>query len=219
MEGSTNLKALSFGAFWWHMFCGLGIPVAFWVSHHFRAADLKSSPDRALLILWATQCPIVILLSSFFRKNPGRCSYLRAAGRGLLGLFAGAFVFALGAISLGAPVGSKYMLSTINWSLLMSSFAFSPAAAVFGASWVDWQRIFAKIRPTGSIDYMVCLPALGSVIGAWFGAWPMPLDWERPWQEWPICVTYGALVGYAIGMVTSLVLFFPSCWKHYVKVD
>lgn len=29
---------------------------------------------------------------------------------------------------------------------------------------------------------MICLPAHGAVIGAWFGAWPMPLDWERPWQ-------------------------------------
>lgn len=29
---------------------------------------------------------------------------------------------------------------------------------------------------------MISLPAYGAVIGAWFGAWPMPLDWERPWQ-------------------------------------
>ncbi|KAJ0007188.1 hypothetical protein Pint_30405 [Pistacia integerrima] len=50
---------------------------------------------------------------------------------------------------------------------------------------------------------MICLPAHGAVIGAWFGAWPMPLDWERPWQEWPICVSYGAMAGYLIGMVAS----------------
>lgn len=29
---------------------------------------------------------------------------------------------------------------------------------------------------------MISLPAHGAVIGAWFGAWPMPLDWESPWQ-------------------------------------
>jgi len=34
----------------------------------------------------------------------------------------------------------------------------------------------------GSVDLIICLPAHGAVIGAWFGAWPMPLDWERPWQ-------------------------------------
>ena len=29
---------------------------------------------------------------------------------------------------------------------------------------------------------MIFIPAYGTIIGGWFGAWPMPLDWERPWQ-------------------------------------
>jgi len=29
---------------------------------------------------------------------------------------------------------------------------------------------------------MLLVPAYGAIIGGWFGAWPMPLDWERPWQ-------------------------------------
>lgn len=75
MEGSTNLKALSFGAFWWHMFCGLGIPVAFWVSHHFRAADLKSGPDRALLILWVCESHPSLLDWSFFHPYCILCKF------------------------------------------------------------------------------------------------------------------------------------------------
>ncbi|CAL5440440.1 unnamed protein product [Camellia sinensis] len=78
-----------------------------------------------------------------------------------------------------------------------------PAVSVFGLSWTDWQRIFAHTKPSGSIDYMVCLPAHGAVIGAWFGAWPMPLDWERPWQEWPICVSNGVIARYLVAMVAS----------------
>ncbi|XXG54149.1 hypothetical protein AAC387_Pa03g2100 [Persea americana] len=81
-----------------------------------------------------------------------------------------------------------------------------PAAAVFGSSWNDWQHLFAHSRPMRCVDYMVSLPAHGAVIGAWFGAWPMPLDWERPWQEWPICITYGAIGGYILGVLASLVL-------------
>ncbi|KNA21751.1 hypothetical protein SOVF_040480 [Spinacia oleracea] len=219
MEGNTNLQASTFGLLWWHLLCSSGIPTAFWVAHRFQSVNLISTPHRTLLVLWVIQCPFVILLSSFFRINPRDCSYLKAVGRGVLGLFAGALVFALGAISLGAPVGSTYMLGTINWSLLMSLLTVSPAAAIFGSSWVDWKRIFAHTRPAGSVDFMVCLPAHGSIVGAWFGAWPMPLDWERPWQEWPICVTYGALVGYLIGMVASLVLGFFSRRKPYIKAD
>ena len=29
---------------------------------------------------------------------------------------------------------------------------------------------------------MIVIPAYGATVGGWFGAWPMPLDWERPWQ-------------------------------------
>jgi len=38
------------------------------------------------------------------------------------------------------------------------------------------------LRPNEPLEYMICIPAHGAVIGGWFGAWPMPLDWERPWQ-------------------------------------
>ncbi|KAG5011387.1 hypothetical protein JHK82_023588 [Glycine max] len=31
-------------------------------------------------------------------------------------------------------------------------------------------------EPKGSIEYLICLPAHGAIIGAWFGAWPMSLD-------------------------------------------
>ena len=26
--------------------------------------------------------------------------------------------------------------------------------------------------------------ALGASIGSWCGAFPIPLDWDRPWQTW-----------------------------------
>nr|GMC73587.1 phosphatidylinositol-glycan biosynthesis class F protein [Ipomoea batatas] len=98
----------------------------------------------------------------------------------------------------------RYLGMTLYWSLVMSVFTFVPAATVFGSSWTDWHRIFAQTKPAKNIDYMVFFPAHGAIIGAWFGAWPMPLDWERPWQEWPICVTYGAMAGYLVGMAVSL---------------
>lgn len=66
---------------------------------------------------------------------------------------------------------------------------------------------------------MISLPAQGAVIGAWLGAWPMPLDWERPWQEWPICVTYGAIAGYSVGMFASAVFVHVLGRKVHVKDD
>ncbi|MFS8000677.1 putative GPI biosynthesis protein Pig-F [Helianthus anomalus] len=69
-----------------------------------------------------------------------------------------------------------------------------------------WLHVRVRVltcRLIESIDYMICIPAYGAVIGAWFGAWPMPLDWERTWQEWPICVTHGAIIGYLVGLLAS----------------
>ncbi|CAN1161586.1 Cytosolic sulfotransferase 15 [Linum perenne] len=77
--------------------------------------------------------------------------FLRAIGRGILAFPIGALIHAAVAIVLGAPVGSRYLLKTINWSLLMSSLT-----------------------------------------------------------EWPICVTYGSLVGYVVGMVASVVVVLAS---------
>ncbi|XP_054804843.1 uncharacterized protein LOC129307914 isoform X2 [Prosopis cineraria] len=116
----------------------------------------------------------------------------------------GAAINFVGAVALGAPVTTQYIPKTVNWSLMMSLFTTVPASCVIGSSWADWRRIFAQTKPKGSIEYLICLPAHGAVIGGWFGAWPMPLDWERPWQEWPICVSYGAITGYLVAMVASI---------------
>jgi hypothetical protein len=36
--------------------------------------------------------------------------------------------------------------------------------------------------PNDVENYMISAPCHGAVLGAWLGGWPMPLDWERPWQ-------------------------------------
>ncbi|CAI0408443.1 unnamed protein product [Linum tenue] len=160
-------------------------------------------------ILWCRgrrtiiETPAALLLYSHFRRDTETYSFLRAVGRGLCAFPIGALIHAALAIVLGAPVGSWYLLKTINWSLLMSSLTIVPVASVFGSSWRDWQRVFARTEPNDLLEYMLCIPAHGAAIGAWLGAWPMPLDWERPWQEWPICVTYGAVTGYVIGLSAS----------------
>ena len=40
---------------------------------------------------------------------------------------------------------------------------------------------------------------MGTMIGGWAGAVPIPLDWDRDWQAWPITVVVGAYGGWSIG--------------------
>ncbi|XP_035841878.1 phosphatidylinositol-glycan biosynthesis class F protein isoform X2 [Helianthus annuus] len=181
-----------------HLICGIGLASSFWLAINVFSINLIDYPVQTL---WLVQAPVVILVYSFFRKDKNQSSYLKAVARGLLGLPVGAVVNALGAIALGAPVGSRYILRTLNWSLLMSAFTVS--VNLFHPCSLCLRFMAFDTKLIESIDYMICIPAYGAVIGAWFGAWPMPLDWERTWQEWPICVTYGAIMGYLVGLLAS----------------
>ncbi|XP_047089302.1 phosphatidylinositol-glycan biosynthesis class F protein-like [Lolium rigidum] len=202
-----------------HALCLAGLAVA----HSLAGPNaLVSDPALALRLLVVCEAPLVIVVFSLLRRDPKHCSFLKAAARGLLGLPIGALLNAFGAVVLGAPVGIKFWTATIYWSLLMSLFTFVPAACVFGASKVNWQNTLSYstyFTSSDAVDYMISVPSHGAVIGAWLGAWPMPLDWERPWQEWPICVTYGAIAGHLIGMVLSLILIVAHRRRVRVKAD
>lgn len=45
--------------------------------------------------------------------------------------------------------------------------------------------------------------SLGALVGAWLGAVPIPLDWDREWQKWPVTVVTGAYLGYGVGKVVG----------------
>ncbi|KAJ6843803.1 phosphatidylinositol-glycan biosynthesis class F protein [Iris pallida] len=195
----------SHSTIWLHLLLAGSPPSACFLSRQIYGWDIVSHPSQTLLLLLAVEAPIVIGAYSWLRRDRGRCSFLLAAGRGLLAIPIGALLNAFGAIVLGAPVGIKYWINTIYWSLLMSLLTFVPAVCVFGSSKTDWQTVLSLSKLSETVDCMISIPAHGAVIGAWLGAWPMPLDWERPWQEWPICVTYGALAGYLFGLLASSV--------------
>jgi phosphatidylinositol glycan class F len=50
------------------------------------------------------------------------------------------------------------------------------------------------------------MQAVSVLIGAWLGAVVIPLDWERPWQQWPVSCVLGSLLGQAVGAVGTIVL-------------
>ncbi|CAL5444264.1 unnamed protein product [Camellia sinensis] len=187
----TVASASAWKGFLVHLICGLGLASALEVAHKIYSVDLNSDPSHTLRLIWVLEAPIVILIYSLFRKNPKKIPVY---------------------ISWAVVLHKDPSLVTVD----VIVYRVVPAVSVFGLSWTDWQRIFAHTKPSGSVDYMVCLPAHGAVIGAWFGAWPMPLDWERSWQrggigksiallasEWPICVSYGVIAGYLVAMVAS----------------
>jgi len=95
------------------------------------------------------------------------------------------------------------------WSLLMACMVDAP-----GDEWSHatmWPYLvskdinrFAGSQQSGRPEFVwVCLGRWGALLGAWIGAFAVPLDWDRPWQPFPISSAYGALVGHGIGTAAA----------------
>ncbi|KAF8558564.1 hypothetical protein OG21DRAFT_1493793 [Imleria badia] len=64
---------------------------------------------------------------------------------------------------------------------------------------LTWTRLFVELSPRNAIECTMVYPAVGVFIGGWLGAIPIALDWDRPWQAWPLTPLFGSLGGYIIG--------------------
>lgn len=88
--------------------------------------------------------------------------------------------------------------------------------------------------PTDNLELVLFAPAIGTIVGAWTGAFPIPLDWDRPWQvrpecplfhlrradalrtpqKWPVTPIVGALAGHALG---SIIGFAVVAWRKTLE--
>lgn len=117
-------------------------------------------------------------------------------------------------ILFGAPLLSHHLQTGLLASVVAILTAFVPAF-VFGypslasdatalLNRLNWIRLFAELSPRNPVERVVVYPAVGAVVGAWVGAFPIPLDWDRPWQAWPLTPLYGSLAGYIIASLAAL---------------
>ncbi|CAG8506653.1 35474_t:CDS:2 [Gigaspora margarita] len=87
------------------------------------------------------------------------------------------------------------------WITLFGAFMFHLIAIVFGAPAIDPESIPEKL---------IYYTTVATVVGAWLGAIVIPLDWDRPWQVWPIPCVIGGFVGHIVGSIISLFVCYFS---------
>uniref|UniRef100_A0A673LQC5 Phosphatidylinositol-glycan biosynthesis class F protein-like n=1 Tax=Sinocyclocheilus rhinocerous TaxID=307959 RepID=A0A673LQC5_9TELE len=80
---------------------------------------------------------------------------------------------------------------------------------ILGPNVQAWIRVFSRDGAMSVWDTSLQITTGCSVIGAWLGALPIPLDWDRPWQIWPISCTLGATTGFLTGLLAAPV------WIHW----
>jgi len=137
-------------------------------------------------------------------------------------------------VFFGAPLNSHYIPTLLLSTLLSLLIVFTPAYALGVPSWssessgatmqrLNYVRLFSEMATRTHIDRALVFPAVSTLVGCWLGAFPLPLDWDRPWQSWPLVPAYMAIMGYIVGSVasllTSITITLASFDRQKVKVD
>jgi phosphatidylinositol glycan class F len=111
----------------------------------------------------------------------------------------GVLFFHLIAILFGAPTGlfsSPSVQSTIAWETLLWSSMMS-SLVVLGNEALSILKSPTSVSLEQNVHFYVL------IVTTWASAFVIPLDWDRPWQVFPICTTYGLMFGEMLGTVAS----------------
>lgn len=110
-------------------------------------------------------------------------------------------------VLFGAPLLTHIPQTTLC-SLHLSLLGLFPLFYTHGISTSDWLEILGARAPFDEAFGGL----VGGCVGAWAGAVPIPLDWDREWQKWPITIMCGVYGGYVVGKFIGGTL---ACGKKF----
>jgi len=149
--------------------------------------------------------PPLLVLAVVVSKIHSSAGLLSVLIRAALGFVLGSLFFHSLFVIFGVPV-LEAAHKTFVLSMHLAVLAAVPLACTFGTDLGGWRRVVACNNPKTDGEVLAYLPSALAVVGTWFGAIPIPLDWDRPWQAWPITCTAGAIAGHALGCCAAFLL-------------
>ncbi|XP_030413555.1 phosphatidylinositol-glycan biosynthesis class F protein isoform X2 [Gopherus evgoodei] len=142
-------------------------------------------------LIWLCICSICvttvnIILYIILKPNPSskRISFAHKVTRFLkccVFFFISCILFHGIIVLYGAPL-IESVLETFLFAVLLSTFTTLHCLCMLGPNIQAWIRVFSKNGAMSIWDNSLQITTMCSIVGAWFGAFPIPLDWDRPWQ-------------------------------------
>ncbi|PIA18332.1 hypothetical protein COEREDRAFT_79820 [Coemansia reversa NRRL 1564] len=118
-----------------------------------------------------------------------------------------AVIIAIGFVLFGAPIASKHA-ETFMAALNVALLAVTPATLTLKANVDSWQRALLSAE-NKTVSEKWAAGFFWLTMGfTWMSAYFIPLDWDRPWQKWPIPIVFGAF----LGNMTSLLYVLIRCF-------
>ncbi|XP_062234426.1 phosphatidylinositol-glycan biosynthesis class F protein [Platichthys flesus] len=108
----------------------------------------------------------------------------------------------------GAPL-IESALETFSLAVLLTSLTTLRCLCVLGPNVQAWIRVFSRHGAMSVWDTCLQITVVCTLVGAWVGAFPIPLDWDRQWQVWPVSCSLGATIGFLTGLIAA------PAWIHY----
>ncbi|KAI6904386.1 hypothetical protein KC318_g7705 [Hortaea werneckii] len=156
------------------LYCVICLPSTGQTPPPVRKPGEKKKPQKAGQDIWAKIVPAFLSLT--------------------LTLFLSAPLFFLLAILFGAPLTS-HLLHTLFLALHLALLTTPQLYYAHGLEAPKWLQLVSLQLPVDEVLGM----SLGACVGAWVGAIPIPLDWDREWQKWPVTVVVGMYGGAVLG--------------------
>lgn len=154
----------------------------------------------ALALFQICYCLLLLLVSTETSKKRKTIEDITTAILGVIvSLVIASPVMFVALILFGAPLYG-YLGSTFVLGIHLCLLIVSPIVVCFR---FDLNKIYDLATSPALIKVIFTNPILCgsffSVLGTWLGVIPIPLDWDRPWQQWPITLLTGAYGGYGLG--------------------
>lgn len=104
-------------------------------------------------------------------------------------------IYYIAIVLFGAPLLTHHE-ETSMLSLTLTALTLAPASLHLGIDNALALFTGSQILISGAFVDAVKLNIKAVLLGTWLSAFVLPLDWDRPWQAWPIPCIVGALLGY-----------------------
>ncbi|KAJ1966275.1 Glycosylphosphatidylinositol (GPI) anchor assembly protein [Dipsacomyces acuminosporus] len=133
-----------------------------------------------------------------------RASKVLTAG---LATLASAVPISIVFVLFGAPATSQH-LETFLAALIVSLLAVTPSILTLKADFGAWRKALLSNETKTVPEKWAAGLFWCTMVTSWMCAYFVPMDWDRPWQKWPIPIVGGAYLGNLIGLLYVLIRCF-----------